>query len=166
MTKEEWAISDNAQHMLKSLHREQPNFLITQIPQLHKFLIDCCWKNKHLIPQHHLRNGLRGAEKWLAGKITDAKLYDLNWHAEAEAFAIDYAKTDEEIRKLKELISGIPELNDMPYSQARELIKKAAYFAEGTMIYSKFRKLPWINYLLSSPFLCPDILRTFLEPEF
>lgn len=44
-------------------------------------------------------------------------------------------------------------------------MKEAAYFAEGAMMYSKFRKLPWIGYLLSSRFLCADLLRKHIKPN-
>lgn len=166
MKKEDWAVSQNAQEMLETIHQERPNFLRTQIAQLHKYLIACCWKHKHLIPQSHLRNGLEGAERWLAGEISDDQLNELNWYAEAEAFALDYAETPEELAELHALFAGIEELQGMPFAEARQLMRDAAYFAEGSMIYSKFRKLPWVGYLLSSRFLCADLLREFLQPEF
>lgn len=166
MTKEEWAVSENAHYMLKILHHEQPGFLASQVPQIHRFLIACCWKHKHLIPQRNLRKGLQGAEKWLAGEISDDELYKLNWFAEGEAFVIDYAKTDEDIRELMTLFASIPELDGLPYPDAWQLMRKAAYFAEMSMIYSMFRRLPWIESLFSSQFLCPDLLREYIKPDF
>ena len=164
MTKDEWVNSHSAQRMLEALHHEQPEFLTTHITQLHRFFIACCWKHKHLIPQKRLRNGLRGAERWLAGEISDDELDDLNWYAEAEAFMIDYAETPEEIKALKELFEEVEELNSMPFSDARRRMRDAAYFAECSMIYSSLRKLPWIDRLFTSQFLCPDLLRKHIEP--
>ena len=165
MNKEDWAQSGNAPQMLKALHQEQPKFFASQIPQLHRFLIACCWKHKHLIPQHHLRNGLRGAEKWLEGEVTSDELNKLNWYAEAEAFAFDYAKTEDDFNKLRKLIASVPELNGMPFSEAKQLMQNAAYFAECAMIYSNFRDLPWIGRLFTSPFLCADLLRQHIKPS-
>ncbi len=165
MTNEEWTSSSNAPKMLSRLHQEQPRFLRTQIRQLHKFLVACCWKHQHLIPQDGLRNGLRGAEKYIAGEIGNAELDRLNYYAEADAFAIDYAKSPEEISELKSLIDGIEELRDLSFDQARALLLKAAYFAEGSMTYPRFDSLPWIDSLFESEFLCPDLLREYLSPN-
>ena len=166
MNKEEWATCTSAQHMLAELHREQPAFLATQIPQLHKFFIACSWKHKHLIPQRHLRNGLHGAENWIDGKIDDEELNRLNWYAEAECFAIDYAKSPEEMDQVRTLIEGISELSDMPFDEARKVLLKAAYFAEISMIYPWMCSLPWIESLFTSQFLCPDLLRGYILPNF
>jgi len=164
MNKEDWALCDDAPKMLKSLHQEQPVFLAKHIPQLHRFLIACCWKHKHLIPQPHLRNGLLGAERWLEGKLTNAELSDLNWYAEAEAFAFEYAKSEKDFDKLRKLIASVPELNGIGFSDAKQLMEDAAYFAEGSMVYSRINELPWVPSLLTSKFLCADLLREYIEP--
>ena len=166
MTEEEWVTSTCASNMLAKLHKARPRFLRTQIPQLHRFFIACCWKHEHLIPQERLRDGLRGAEKWISGEISSAKLEELNYWAEAEAFRIDYAKSAEDVAAIKILINGIEDLRALPFSRARETLLSAAYFAEGAMIYSKFRSLPWIDSLFESEFLCPDLLREFVKPKF
>ncbi len=166
MRKEDWANSQNAQEMLRALNVEQPDYLQSQIAQLHKYLIACSWKHKHLIPQLNLRNGLKGAEKWLAGDLSNEVLNNLNWYAEAEAFKLDYAKTPEEIIELREMFAGVSELDDMTFSRARQLMNDAAYFAEGSMMYSTIDKLPWVGSLFTSQFLCPDLLRSHLEPNF
>jgi hypothetical protein len=166
MKNEYWAISRNAPEMLRREDAEHPNFLATQITQLHKFLIACCWKHEHLIPQQSLRNGLVGAEKWLAGDLPKDELLRLERYAEGEAFMLDYAKTDEELAELAEMVRGIPQLDGMEFEEARELMKDAAYFTDGAIIYSMFRRLPWVRYLLTSSFLCPDLLREYIEPVF
>ena len=165
MTENDWANSDNARAMLGKLHKAQPRYLRTQIRQLHHFLIACCWKHQHLIPQEGLRNGLKGAENWLTGEISHAELMKLNYHAESEAFRIDYANSPEEIASVKTLIEGIEELRDLSFQHARKRLLRAAYFAEGSMIYSSLRPRPW-NDLLESEFLCADLLRDFIKPNF
>lgn len=165
MTQEEWATSNNARKMLGVLHKEQPLYLRTQTRQLHRFLIACCWRHQHLIPQEGLRNGLKGAEKWLAGEIGYRELNELNYFAEAEAFKIDYARSPEELDGIKILIESIAELRDLPFKLARKRLLKAAYFAEGSMIYPMLRPRPW-NSLLESEFLCADLLRDHIEPNF
>ena len=166
MTSEEWATSDDAPLMLRALFDQQPDFFRTQVPQLHRYLIACCWKHQHLIPQKGLRNGLRGAERWIVGEITNEELYRLNWYAEAEAFAIDYAKTPEELAELRALIESINEIRNLPFEQARKTLLRAAYFAEMAMIYPTFRRLPWTKPLFTSDLLCADLLRECVFPHF
>lgn len=165
MTKEEWCSSDCARDMLARLHKEQPRFLRSQIRQLHEFLIACCWKHQNLIPQEGLRNGLRGAERWIAGEIDDDELNRLNYYAEADAFMIDYAKSAEEISVVKSLVDDIEELRELPFEKARKKVLEAAYFAEGSMIYPMFSSLPWVDSLFNSQFLCPDLLREYVKPD-
>lgn len=164
MTYEEWTSSSDAPTMLATLHKMQPHFLRTQVRQIHRFLIACCWKHEHLIPQDGLREGLRGAENWLAGNISDAELNRLNYHAEADAFRIDYAESPEDIAALQSLIEEIEGLRDLPFETARKTLLDAAYFAEGAMIYPLFESLPWVSRLFTSQFLCADLLRTFVNP--
>jgi hypothetical protein len=166
MTAEEWASSNCAQSMLSGLHQSQPGFLRTQLLPIYKFRIACCWKHKHLIPQDGLRNGLIGAEKWITGEIDNDELDRLNYYAEADAFFIDYAETPTEISELGTLINGIVELRGMPFEEARSLLKNAAYFAEGSMTYPRFDSLPWVRNFLRSDFLCHDLLREFVKPNF
>lgn len=165
MTDEEWAHSSSAPTMLTMLHQKQPRYLRTQVRQLHKFLIACCWKHQHLIPQDGLRKGLRGAERYIAGEIDNAELDRLDYYAEAEAFSIEYAKTPTEISELKSLIDRIEEVRAMPFDAARALLLDAAYFAEGSVIYPRFDSLPWVDRLFTSDFLCPNLLREFLKPD-
>ncbi len=166
MDQSEWEESENAQSMLLHIWRQQPDYLSAQVRSLHHFLIDCCWKHQHLIPQTGLQNGLRGAEKWLAGEIGDEALNRLDYYAEADAFMIDYATSPDDIQKLRELVDSIPEVRSLPFGEARSLLLKAAYFAEGSMIYPMFSELPYIKSLFTSEFLCPHLLRQYLKPPF
>ena len=160
----EWDSSESAPQMLTQLWREHPKFLRTQIGQLHRFLIDCCWKYEHLIPQEGLRDGLRGAERYLAGDIGDDELDRLNYYAESEAFRIEYARSSEELADLEKLIRSIPEIHLLPFEEARALLLEAAYFAEGAMIYPRFDGLPWVDRLFESEFLCANLLRQNIKP--
>lgn len=166
MEQKEWEESEDAQSMLLHIWREHPFYLRTQVRPLHHFLIDCCWKYQHLIPQSGLRNGLRGAEKWLAGEIGDEALNRLNYYAEADAFAIDYARSPEQIQKLRNLVASIPEIQDLPFEEARALLLKAAYFAEGSMFPPRLDQLAYRERLFTSEFLCPHLLRKHLKPPF
>jgi hypothetical protein len=166
MTEEEWITSTSASGMLARLHEEQPCFLRTQVGQLHQFLIACCWKHQNLIPQECLRNGLLGAERWIAGEIGDDELNRLNWYAEAEAFRIDYAKSSDEMAAVNSIVASIEELRDLPFLKARRVLLNAAYFAEGSMIYPMFNSLPWVDRLMTSQFLCTDLLRQHIRPSF
>ena len=107
-----------------------------------------------------------GAEKWLAGDLPKDELLRLEWYAEAAAFTLENAKTEEDFAELAEMIRGIPQLNGMEFEEARKLMQDAAYFTDGAIIYSMFRRLPWVRYLLTSSFLCPDLLREYIEPVF
>lgn len=166
MTKDEWARSQSASEMLAKLHEAQPGYLRSQIPNLHRFLIACCWKHRNLIPQTGLRNGLTGAEKWLAGEIDNDELNRLNWHAEAEAFILDYAETPEDLAGIQALIDIIEEVRGLPFEQARNRLLDAAYFAEGAMIYSLIKPLPWWERMFTSELLCPHLLREHIRPKF
>lgn len=166
MTHQEWLNSQSASDMLAKLHAAQPRFLKSQVREIHRFLIACSWKHENLIPQDGLRNGLRGAERWLAGEISDAELHRLNWYAEADAFLLDYGKESAEIDRIKALIESIDEVREMPFEQARSRLLDAAYFAEGAMIYPLIKPLPWWDRMFTSEFLCPRLLREHIEPEF
>ena len=166
MTEEEWNTSSSADEMLSDLRRTQPDFLTTQVPQLHRFLIACCWKYQNLIPQPGLRKGLQAAERWIAGDIDDAELAKMNWYAEADAFAIDYATSPNELAEVESLIAAVDELRSLSFDEARKILLAAAYFAEGAMIYPTFQSLPWVRGLFTSQFLCPKLLRAHVKPSF
>ena len=168
MTKEDWNSSDDAAAMLLALHQHDPQFFAGNIEQIQRFLIACCRKNNHLIPQKGLQEGIKGAEEWLRGEIDDDELHRLNWHAEADAFHLDYSKKPEEIEDIEGIIAGIPELSEMPFEEARHLLKRAAYFAEITMVFQGMRPKPraWLSIISrNAEFLCADLLRAHVKPE-
>ncbi|MEP3655723.1 MAG: hypothetical protein ABJO36_12580 [Litorimonas sp.] len=166
MTNEEWAASTSAPTMLEALRAQNPDYFQTLTPILHRYFIACSWRIKHLIPQKGLRNGLQGTEKWADGLITDQELYDLDWHAEADCFAFDYADTKEDIREIEKLIASIDQLRTMKFEDAAAMLREAAYFAEGTLIYPKMKRRPYFKRLFISQFLCPDLLRKHIHAPF
>jgi len=166
MTEIEWTCSTSAPDMLARLHQTQPEFFASQVRNLHRFLIACCWKHQDLIPQEGLRNGLAGAEKWLDGTIGNQELDRLDWQAEAVAFGLDYAETPDELSEIKVLVDSIEQLRGLSFDEARSLLLDAAYFAQGSIIYPRVRPLPWHEALFTSRFLCPDLLRRHVRPDF
>ena len=168
MTEEEWNRSEEAASMLLALHERQPVYFADNLVQIHRFLIACCWKNAHLIPQKGLQEGLKGAEKWIAGEIDDDELNRLNWYAEGEAFTIDYAAEPYEIDEINGMISQIPQLDGMCFEEAKALLERAAHFAEITMVFQGMQPQPraWLSIISrNAEFLCADLLREHLKPE-
>lgn len=165
MTYEEWAASNSAPTMLAALYHQDAEQFEDLKPQLHRYFLACARKIEHLTPQKALREGVRGAEKWCEGLISDEELYRLDWEAEAEAFAIDYAKTAEELGKLKAMIHEIVELEGVDFSEARNVVKAAAYFVDGSMMYSLMNK-SFIKSTCTSQFLCANLLREHVQPDF
>jgi len=166
MTNDEWAKSTNAPAMLEALRSQTPDYFNTLTTPLHRYFVACCWKIEHLILQKHLRNGLIGTEKWSNGLISDKELYKLDWHAEAVCFGLDYAETTEEINEVRILIESIDQLKAMSFEDARDLLREAAYFAEGALIYPTMKRRPYFKRMFISQFLCPDLLRTHVYPNF
>lgn len=113
-----------------------------------------------------MRNGLLGAEKWIDGEIDDDELNRLDWHAEAVAFGLDYAKTPEDLAEIQILIDSIEEVRSLPFKQAHARLREAAYFAEGAIIYPQISQLPWWDRMFTSEFLCPHLLREHIRPDF
>ena len=168
MTLDDWQHSDDAASVLLELHDRQPEFFTENLSHIHRFLIACCWKNARLTPQNGLREGLTGAESWLKGGIDDDELYRLNWHAEGDVFRLDYAAEPDEIDEIKAMISGIPGLDEMPFDEARELLTRAAHFAEVTIVFQSMRPKPraWLSIISEyAEFLCADILRDHVKPK-
>ncbi|MBX7527927.1 hypothetical protein [Qipengyuania vesicularis] len=166
LSRRDWETSNDPRKLVALLHAEQPKFFRKQIKELHRFLIACCWQNEHLIPQAALREGLKGAERYINGEISTRELNDLDWYAEAAVFAIEYARTDEQIVQLKSLISGVDAVRELPFEEAKAVMLDAAYFAEGSIIFPRISGAPWVERLFTSQFLSADLLREFVHPVF
>ena len=137
---------------------------------LHRFYLASCRGIWALLPQEASRRGVEMAEQFLAGTVSAAALTEFNYHVEGAAFCIDY-NTDPigidrwvaEVRALPaaELrrILHPPEVADE--IETRELLKRAAYFADYAMLYSSLtpKGPPPTNYRI---FLSADVLREYV----
>ena len=121
---------------------------------------------KNLIPQEHLRNGLKGTEQWADGEINDDDFRKFDWYAESDCFAIEQAEEPKDLRSLETLIDSIDEVKNMPFTKARQLLQDAAYFINSAMCYPRLNSTPFDHELCTSQFLCPIILRNFIKPHF
>jgi hypothetical protein len=166
MNEEEWSRSQSAPDMLRRLKDQYPDYFARLTPQLHRFFLASAWNIKHLIPQEHLQNGLRGAEQWLDGEISAGELSKLDWYSEAEAFAFSFVKTKEDLLYIWNVKEGIRELDGMYFDKAWKVLKNAAYFANSAMNYSHISTAPWVESLCTSEFLSADLLRRYIQPDF
>src|SRR5262249_7644221 len=110
---------------------------------LHRFYLASCrgiWK---LLPQEESRRGVEMAEQWLAGTVSDEDLSKYNWHVEGAAFCIDYNTAPADIERWVAEVRALPvaELRSLLHPpeavdevDPRELLKRAAYFADYAMI--------------------------------
>jgi hypothetical protein len=188
MTEEEWQCSDDAGAMLDYLWQQQgvlPHWTELRFGgevrqddaseessaeidrTLHRFYLASCrgiWK---LMPQRESRRGVEMAEQWLAGKVSAEELSDYNYYVEGAAFCIDYNTAPEDIAGWVGEIRALsgPELTSMLHPpkiadeiELRELLKRAAYFADYAMIYPSLspKGPPPASY---RPFLSATILR-------
>jgi len=165
MTNEDWDTATSAPIMLTGLYLQDPDKFKSYIPILHRYFLACCWKIKHLIPQQGLRDGLRGAEQWIEGKITDEEFWRLERSAEAEAFAFENPDIAEE-EELQTLINSVEFPKGTSYKTAYYIMKKAAYFVDSAMVYPKINHAPYVESICTSHFLCADLLREYLQPRF
>lgn len=162
MTNDEWNESFDALDMLRSLHRSLPkDRRIELAPVLHRYYLACCQRIRYLLPQPSIKEGLKGAEDFLDGKIDWDKLNELNRHAEAECFNFETDEWEEDIRLM---IAAVPELEYLPYPEARQLMKRAAYFADRAIIFSHLKDT--LRPPKREDFLCPKLLREFLQTPF
>ncbi len=115
---------------------------------LHRFYLACCrgiWK---LLPQEASRRGVELAEQFLAGAATAEEVRKYNWDVEGAAFCINYNSAPEEIARWVAEVPALPtaELRGMLHPpeaadeiEPRELLQRAAYFADFAMIYPSLR---------------------------
>ena len=139
--------------------------------RLHLYYLASCRAIWRLLPQEGSRHGVELAEQFLVGAATAEELNKYHYFVEGAAFTIDYNTEPEAIKRWVSEVRAIPEaeLRSMLHPpetalqiDARELLKRAAYFADYAFIYpSIIRKLPPPpNY---RPFLSADLLRRHLD---
>src|SRR5262249_2845506 len=133
----------------------------------HRFYLASCrgiWK---LLPQEASRRGVEMAEQWLAGSVSDEEMSEYNWDVEGAAFCIDYntapADIDRWVAEVRALSTA--ELRSMVHPpgaaegiEPRELLLRAAYFADYAMVYPSLspKGPPPASY---RPFLSATVLR-------
>jgi hypothetical protein len=141
---------------------------------LHRFYLASCRGIWPLLPQEASRHGVELAEQFLAGKATAEQVSEYNWHTEGAAFCIDYAAAPgdrEAIAQWVAEIDSLPagKLRAMLHPPAtadevelRELLKRAAYFADYAMIYPSLspQRPPPVSY---RPFLSAALLRQYVR---
>jgi hypothetical protein len=144
------------------------------VPQLHRYFVACCRRIWRLLPQEDSRRGIEVAEQYLAGTVTGEELSEVNWYVEGAAFNIDYNCDPASIQRWVEEIEALPPeemaamLNPpgvVPGIDARDLLLRAAYFADYAMIYPRLtskRDVP-SNYVL---FLSVELLRKHFANPF
>lgn len=174
MNEEEWLSSDDAGAMLEFLCDRRR--ILSESAQdsltcsLHRFYLASCRGIWALLPQEASRRGVELAEQLLTGKATAECVREYSRYTEGAAFCIDYAATDGDM----DAIAGwIAEIEALPAHELRamlhpprtadeigprELLKRAAYFADFAMIYPNLRprRPPPVSY---RPFLSAVILR-------
>jgi hypothetical protein len=188
MTESEWHTSDDAGAMLDYLWARHgvsphaidvrfgddmgdipaaPGALVDLERALHRYYLACCrviWK---LLPQEESRRGVELAEQFVDGKVSDEEIRKYNWHVEGAELCIDFNTEPEaidcwvaEIRALTEaeLRSMLHPPEAAQLIEPRELLKRAAYFADYAMIYPSLspKGPPTASY---RPFLSPEVLR-------
>lgn len=107
------------------------------------------------------------AEQFLAGTVSADEISAYNWHVEGAAFCIDYNSAPANIESWVAEIRALPalELRSLLHPpdaadaiEPRELLKRAAYFADYAMIYPSLKPKgpPPATY---RPFMSAAVLR-------
>ncbi len=136
---------------------------------LHRYYLACCRSIWPLLPQESSRRGVELAEHWLEGTVSTEELNQFNYYVEGAAFNIDYNSEPEKIEVwITQLRSSDshrnllhpPETADQ--LEPREILKRAAYFADYAMIYPSLTPTgtPSERY---RPFLSAELLRKFIS---
>lgn len=167
MTRKEWITSTNVPAMLETLWEAANGDEAVLIPALHRYFLTCCRSIWRLLPQADSRLGVEVGEQYLAGEASDKELYRVNWYVEGAAFTIDYNTQPEAIDRWVSDVKVIPAgemalmLNPVGLIleiQPRELLTRAAYFADYAMLYPHMtpkRRVPE-SYVI---FLSSELLR-------
>jgi hypothetical protein len=110
--------------------------------RLHRYYLVSCRAIWKLLPQEESRRGVEVAERYLMGKATAEEFKKANYEAEGAAFNIDYNVDPDAINQWVAEFQAIPkhELQSLLHPptakiEARELLKRAAYFVDYAMVY-------------------------------
>jgi hypothetical protein len=125
---------------LRELRKDDPAGLELE---LQRYYLACCRAIWRLLPQEASRNGVVVAERRLTGEVTDEEFHRAEYECEGAAFNIDYNCDPVAIQLWVEQTQAIPkaELRAMLHPpdaadqiETRELLKRAAYFADYAMV--------------------------------
>jgi hypothetical protein len=167
MTEAEWFESDDAPRMITALRELRKDQVADLERQLHRYYLACCRAIWKLLPQEASRNGVVVAEQRLAGGVSDDEFHRAEYHCEGAAFNIDYDCDPVAVRCWINQTRAIPEAelramlhpSDAAHQiETRELLKRAAYFADYAMVSQGITPQGYVftDYDL---FLSADLLR-------
>ncbi len=167
MTYEEWLLCTDVPAMLAVLWEAHVDEDATFARRMHCYLLACCRRIWRLLPQEDSRRGIEVAERYLMGAATVEELQAVKWYVEGAAFNIDYNVNPESIQRWVEDVQSLPARGlaamlsppgDIVGVDARELLLKAAYFADLASNYpfSRVSSWAWTKYSL---FLYADLFR-------
>ncbi|MBX7105469.1 MAG: hypothetical protein K1X57_15395 [Gemmataceae bacterium] len=150
MTVAEWHWSDDAGAMLDFFWQQSEGSAdsLSLRLSLHRFYLASCRGIWPLLPQEASRRGIELAEQFTTGKVTAEEVSKYNWHTEGAAFVLDYDTAPEDIARWVADVRSLPvdDLRAMLHPpgtgdlvEPRELLKRAAYFADYAMIYPRLR---------------------------
>lgn len=140
------------------------------VGSLHRYYLASCRSVWRLLPQEASRHGVELAERFLVGGATAEEVSAANWDTEGAAFRIENNSVPQKIARWVEGVRAIPdaELRSMLHVpgaadevEPRELLERAAYFADFAMLYPCLTPQgpPPDNYRL---FLSATVLRRHL----
>ncbi|MEM9840418.1 MAG: hypothetical protein AAF830_14855 [Pseudomonadota bacterium] len=165
MTEEEWLNSRNAKRILWKLWCEHQEEFVRLVPEIHRFLLHCCIKIKDLFHDEVQLEAVDATLKSLNGAPKEDLYLDyLSWSAEVAAFAVDQTINRDRCDELMDFIERHPDLRLLPPEAAWAKLKDAAYFVSRAIDYPGLMPGPYVERLLTSPFLCPELLRLHVKP--
>jgi len=174
MTEADWLESADVPLMLEALWELHGGDELPLVAALHRYFVASCRRIWKLLPQDGSRRGVKIAERYLAGRATDEELSEVDWHVEGAAFNIDYNCDPEAIERWVKQTRAMPdaELRAMLHPpeaaldiDTRELLKRAAYFADYAVIYPHLMPKRGVpdSYV---PFLSAGLLRELFGNPF
>ncbi len=169
-----WYETTDAYRMLEALWRQPHRDVRILKYNLHRYYLACCRAIWELIPDEDIRWGIEIGEQYLVGEIDAKELNRINYYVEGAAFNIDYNCDPEAIEQWVDQLRSMPKqhLRVLLHShetnwdiEPRELLKRAAYFADFAMMYSELLTggVPPESY---APFLSAKLLRQFVGNPF
>lgn len=139
------------------------------IRALCRFYLASCRRIWPLLPQEDSRRGVEIAEQYLAGEATAEQVNEYNWDTELAAFRIEYAAVPGDTEAIAQWVAEVRalpagELRAMLHPpetadevEPRELLLRAAYFADYAMFYPLHPVGPPPDRY--RPFLSAEVLR-------